>query len=697
MHKIKDQWIVTIRRHWSLGVVIAVSATLSSWALGTVGWGNTYYSAAVRSMSESWHAFWFGALDTRGFVTVDKPPMSMWIQALAVRVFGFHSLTLLIPQVLAGVGAVVLVYVLIAPRWGRVGATIGALALAISPISVMVNHSNNTDAILIFFMTAVVYAGVRATESGKWKWWVATGLLFGAAFTTKMLAAAPVLVAVAVAFGLASKLTWKKRSLMLVGGLAIATVSALAWFTFVDLTPKDQRPYVGSSATNSAYQLAFERNGVNQVEGDMGVLGGPSGAAPDGGSFEGPPTGVGGRSDRQGAMPEDFSIYGQPPAGFVPGEEMQFPPMGFEGEMPPGFAGELPDGSGGELPSRVDGYGDMSQTENIAVPIDRGGGMLGIANGMTGFSGGSPGILRLLNADLGTQIGWLVVPGILGLLAALWVRRRRIFGDALILAASVWFLSGAAIFSMTKGVVHPYYVASIVPPLAILIGAGTGVVRDLWNSRWTLAVLGGGIAASGATTAVIARRTSWDIATQCSIAVAILGALLLVVGVLGRWKLGPRIAGLVLATLLVPAVWTMGSLKAGLNANLPYASPVTTSFGGARLMGRTNFSNDDSAVTKYLVAHRENEKWLVATPSAMTAGQIIIDTGEAVMALGGFSGGDVILDDAAWDELVAAGEVRYALLQNGAGPGGGSGLIAHIEETCTVVSEISDSLYDCAV
>ena len=114
-------------------------------------------------------------------------------------------------------------------------------------------------------------------------------------------------------------------------------------------------------------------------------------------------------------------------------------------------------------------------------------------------------------------------------------------------------------------------------------------------------------------------------------------------------------------------------------------------------MGRTKFSNDDSAVTKYLVAHRENEKWLVATPSAMTAGQIIIDTGEAVMALGGFSGGDVILDAAAWDKLVASGEVRYALLQNGAGPGGGSGLIAHIEETCTVVSEISDSLYDCTV
>ncbi|MCB0955419.1 MAG: glycosyltransferase family 39 protein, partial [Ilumatobacter sp.] len=171
-----------------------------------------------------------------------------------------------------------LVYATLVRRWGRIAATVGALALAVTPISVMVNHSNNTDAILTLMMTATVFAGVRAAETGRWGWMVATGLLFGAAFTSKMLAAAPVLPAVLLAVAVVAPLAWRRRTALLAGGTAIAVVAGLAWFTFVDLTPASQRPYVGSSATNSAFQLAFERNGVNQVEGDSGVGPGAGGA-----------------------------------------------------------------------------------------------------------------------------------------------------------------------------------------------------------------------------------------------------------------------------------------------------------------------------------------------------------------------------------------------------------------------------------
>lgn len=618
------------RPHWPLAIPATISAVLSAWALGTVGWGNTYYSAAVFSMSKSWHAFWYGALDTAGFVTVDKPPMSMWVQAIAVKVFGFHSMTLLVPQVLAGVGAVVLVYLTLVRRWGRMAATVGALALAVTPISVMVNHSNNTDAILTFFMTATVYAAVRAADTNQWRWMITAGLLFGASFATKMLAAVPVLPAAVLAVVVGSTLTWKRRAVFVGVGAAVAIASALLWFTAVDLTPASARPYVGSSQGNSAYQLAFERNGVKQVEGTQTGLPGANGGAPDGAN-------------------------GGPPIG------------GGQGGGPGG-------GPGG---------------------------------GMSGFSGGQKGVLRLFNDALGTQIGWMVVPALAGLLGALMALRRRTLREPVIVAAVAWCAIGAAAYSVTAGIVHPYYTASLAPGFALLVGVGVGVLRAHHESK-RAGVLGGvAVAATGVASWVIARRTSWDIASILAVITVVLGAAIAVSWCskirqrLGRWMVAST-----LVVLVVPAVWSAGSLKAGLSANLPYAQPTASSgFGRPGGAGGPDGGVDFNLIL-YLEANRGSTTWLVATPSAMTAGQLIIDTGEPVMALGGFSGSDQILTSSDFDALARDGKVRFVYLGNGGpgggpggmggGPGGSSDLTGHVQSACTVVNDVSSSLYDCA-
>jgi len=630
--------LTRLRRHWPLVIPVAVSAVLSSWALGTMGWGNSYYSAAVRSMADSWHAFWYGSLDSVGFITVDKPPVSLQVQALVVKVFGFHQKSLLVPQVVAGVLAVVLVYATVVKRWGRIGATVGALALAVSPISVMVNHTNNTDAILTLAMTATVWAGVRAAETRRWRWVVATGVLFGLSFTTKMLAAAPVLPAVLLALALAVGLSWRRQVAMVGAMAAIAAVCALAWFSFVDLTPASQRPYVGSSATNSAYQLAFARNGVNQVEGNDPTSGGGPGGRPGGGA------GIGG------------------------------PPIG--GGRP-------------------------------------GGG----AMGPSGFSGGSAGALRLFNSELGGQVGWLIVPALAGTLgAAVVAGRRRWWREPSLVAPAVWFAAGAVVYSITSGIVHPYYTASIVPPLAMLIGAGIGAARHTWQWRATRVALGATVFATGVLGWVIARRVHWQPAIATALIVAAFGLIMAVVGLAvrrtwPRWVLG---AG-ALALVVTPAVWTVGSLRAGLNANLPYANPGSNGalfpggaggpggFGGPGGSG----AQVDAALVSYLEQHRGTADWLVAVPSAMTAAPIIIATGEPVMAMGGFSGSDAALDATGFDALVREGRVRYVLVGGGGpggfggdGPGGGPGggnaqLTGYIEATCLPVTEVSDSLYDC--
>ena len=79
-----------------------LAGVLNLWALSRNGWANDYYSAAVRSMSTSWHDFLFASLDHSGVMTVDKPPLALWVQALSVRVFGYHPLAILVPQALMG-------------------------------------------------------------------------------------------------------------------------------------------------------------------------------------------------------------------------------------------------------------------------------------------------------------------------------------------------------------------------------------------------------------------------------------------------------------------------------------------------------------------------------------------------------------------------------------------------------------------
>src|ERR1019366_1128143 len=131
-----------------LGALIALACTLNLWALGRNGWANDYYSAAVRSMSSSWHNFLFASLDRSGVMSVDKPPLALWVESLSVRVFGYHPLSVLVPQALMGVASVALVYDLVRRRFGRVGGFVAALAMATTPITVGISRHNNPDALL---------------------------------------------------------------------------------------------------------------------------------------------------------------------------------------------------------------------------------------------------------------------------------------------------------------------------------------------------------------------------------------------------------------------------------------------------------------------------------------------------------------------------------------------------------------------
>ena len=271
----------------ALGCILALSAFLDLYRLGQNGYANSYYAGAVRSMLRSWHNFFFVSFDPGGLVSVDKPPLALWVQAASAKVFGFSGLSLLVPEALAGVAAVALLYALVARYFGRTAGLVAALALAVSPVSVAVNRDNNPDALLALLLVASAYVGIRAVESGRLRTLLATAVLVGLAFNTKMLAAAVVIPGLAVAYLLLSPRPWRVRLAHLGLAAVVLVVVSGAWIAAVDLTPAAHRPYVGSTTDNSALSLAFDYNGLGRVEGQTGGTSLPGGGL--GGAFSGTP------------------------------------------------------------------------------------------------------------------------------------------------------------------------------------------------------------------------------------------------------------------------------------------------------------------------------------------------------------------------------------------------------------------------
>jgi 4-amino-4-deoxy-L-arabinose transferase-like glycosyltransferase len=282
------RWRLRLRPE--LGVLLGLAAVLNLWGLSINGWANTYYSAAVRSMSSDWHNFLFGSLDQSGLMTVDKPPLSLWIQALSARLFGFHPLSLLIPQALMGIAAVALVYDLTRRRFGRPAGFVAGLVMATTPVVVAVSRHNNPDELLVLCCVAALWFALRALETGRTKWIVLSGVAVGLGFETKMAVALMVVPGIAAAWiwiapGARGRLHALRQ--LLAGGAAMVAVAG-AWPLLVTLTPAADRPWISGTSDNSIWSLIFGYNGVGRLSGQSGGPGGGGGAGAMFGGSTGP-------------------------------------------------------------------------------------------------------------------------------------------------------------------------------------------------------------------------------------------------------------------------------------------------------------------------------------------------------------------------------------------------------------------------
>ena len=272
-------------------LLLALAAALNLWSLDTNGWANDYYSAAVRSMTESWHNLLFGSFDPAGVMTVDKPPLALWVQALSARAFGLSSWSILVPQAVMGVAAVGFTWDLTRRRFGRVGGFVAGLALAITPTAVAIFRHNNPDAVVLLCSVVALWAVVRALDDGRTRWLVLAGAMIGLGFEAKMGAALLVVPALAAAYLWVSPRGYLASVRQLLAGFAALVVVGGIWPVLVALTPAADRPYISGTDDNSIWSLILGYNGLGRLAGQAGgpggAAGGPGGGGGGGGVFGG--------------------------------------------------------------------------------------------------------------------------------------------------------------------------------------------------------------------------------------------------------------------------------------------------------------------------------------------------------------------------------------------------------------------------
>ena len=278
----------------ALIVLLACSAAAYLWDLSASGYANSFYAAAVQAGTKSWKAFLFGSLDSSNFITVDKPPASLWVMALSGRIFGFSSWSMLVPQALEGVLAVALLFGAIR-RWFGAGAGLlaGAL-LAITPVAALMFRFNNPDALLVCLLVASAYCLTRALERAHSGWVIAAGSLIGLAFLTKMMQAFLILPAFGAVYLLAAPTELRRRLWQLLAGALAIVVTGGWWVALVALWPAGSRPFVNGSPDNNIFNLITGYNGLERIFAGGGAPGGRGGAqgGPGGGQMFSGPTGL---------------------------------------------------------------------------------------------------------------------------------------------------------------------------------------------------------------------------------------------------------------------------------------------------------------------------------------------------------------------------------------------------------------------
>ncbi|GKU85211.1 glycosyltransferase family 39 protein [Niallia sp. NCCP-28] len=701
-------------------IILLFSAGLNFYNLQNAG-TNSYYSVAIKSMLTSFHNFFFVSFDPAGFITVDKPPVALWIQAIFAYIFGFNDFVLLLPEALAGVISVLLLYLIVKPKFGRTSALISSLVLACSPIFVAVVRTNNVDSILILTLMSATWALMKAVEKQKLGWLILSFALVGVGFNVKMMQAFMVLPAFFFYYFFATReIKLAKKIINLVISTVVLAVISLSWAVAVDLTPESERPYMGGSETNSVLELALGYNGLSRLTGNN------SG---------------GGNSSGQQEMPANNRT-----------EQTQT-----SDQTTNGTSNDAAESSNTNTQNNEGTSASSSmQDDGGGPPSGQGGMMNDDASQKSGmFNTGDAGPLRLFQSELSGQISWLlpfVLFALIGLVVTFLKTRRYTMQHHFSLFWLAWLMPMMVFFSIAL-FYHHYYLSMMGPAIAALTGIGFNTIYNFYKEEkgWESWLLPVGILATSLFEALIVYQNSSSVSIIWMWVGIVLGVVLFMLLVAARSsetiKRTIAIAS-ILSLLVLPIYWTAITITKTGNESIPTAGP-TSGMGGGRggmqggpegntRMGapgniqgspggnmpsaadKTNDSNAssdannnqgnasqlqggtpprdngkmgggemggvDTELMQYLEENYNGEKFFLAVQRAQSAYSIMLNTDYAVMAMGGFGGSDPAPTVEELEKMAENGEIKYFLISGqGMGGSGNSDVTAWIQENCEEV------------
>ncbi len=643
-----------------LVVIILLGGFLRFYNLGAAGWGNQYYAAGVQSMLTSWNNFFFVAAEPGGSVSIDKPPLGFWMQALSASLFGLSGFSLALPQVICGILSIPLLFWLVKRAFGDWPGLAAAAVLAVMPVAISAERNNTIDGQLVFVLLLAIWAVWRSIETGKLRYLLLGAVFIGLGFNIKMLQAYMVLPAFYLAYFLAAPHKWGKRIWHLIVSTIVMVVISLSWAVAVDLTPAEERPYVGSSTDNSVMELIIGHNGIERILGGMERL-----RTLDNFSGTDAPEGT----NLANNLPAEGNLPANP--GNLPAGQENLPP----GQNPyrPQQGQRPPDAAGNNLPVNPGMDGQYDRPNGDAS----GGRMIS----------SQPGIFRLFDPSLSGEASWLLLLALAGLLigacVAGWKKPLGPAQTGLIIWGG-WLLPMAAYFSFTSGLFHEYYLIMLGPGIAALVAAFIWALGRIGQTRpWFSWVLS--MTIIGACLAV-----EFYILTQASIYLPwmVISVVLFVMGAilhLPIWS-GKKIifahlgmGSLIGSVLIAPLVW---SLLTTFNSNpiggLPLAGPGEPANGVTR-----SYTDINENLISFLEANTNEDQYLVAVPNANASAPLILATGRQVLPMGGFTGGDPVVTVDSLQSMVESGEIRYIL---GVSSYQNQSIRIWVTQNCTLVS-----------
>nr|WP_281254471.1 glycosyltransferase family 39 protein [Rhodococcus kyotonensis] len=657
----RGSWALRNKYRLGLCALLLATAVLYLWDLMSSGYANSFYAAAAQAGSQNWKAMFFASLDSSNFITVDKPPASIWVMALSARIFGFSSASILVPQALMGVGSVALVYASV-KRVASPGAGLLAGAiLALTPAAALMFRFDNPDALLVLLMTLGGYFVVRGTTTDIGRraagWLALAGVTLGFAFLTKMLQGLLVLPAFGLVYLVAGHARLIPRLIHLLGAATALVVSAGWWVVATIVWPVDARPYIGGSTNNTVMDLVLGYNGLGRIFGQS-----------RGGDMNG------------GGMPD-----GMPGAGDMPGG--------------------MPDAPGGGMGGGMGGPGGGAAGSSFGGPtgLDR------LFGSEMGFQ-----ISWLIPAAL--------IALALGFLARGTAPRTDGIRASLMLWGG-WFVVTGVIFSYMSGTVHPYYTVALAPAIAGMIGTGVYALWIERERIWARLGLSAVTLSAGASAWVLLERnSSWMPALKW---VLLIGALVAAIGITLAAVHRSRAVTVSIFTLAILsglggtaayAVATAGNPHTGSIPSVgPAGSGDMAGGPGGGFPGRddrqsrsaSGYGSDGAAgvpsmgagmgtgTDPQLVTMLQNtdSRWAAATNGSQSAAEIELASGTAVMAIGGWSG-DPAPTLEQFQDWVAAGDVGYYIEGGRGGFGGNSEIAEWVASNFTSTTAGSATVYD---